>query len=210
MTPPHLLLIEDDEFTLPTLVDMFREEWPDVQIDAAPTVEAGLALIHAASDKQMAYDVAILDFKLPAQQGLNAEIDVKVCHAIVNRSPRTPIVHITGFAEDPIVIDHIARIHPTHAARGLLISKREVNWVIKLVEKTREAVYAARVEAAYDQLFNEGSGASRTASLGVRLRHLCDDVSTCWVYLDERLRDKLRTHLHVDDTDPTSICVNLL
>jgi hypothetical protein len=130
---------------------------------------------------------------------MNPEGDLKLRERVLNLHAKTPIAHITAFPHDALLQQHLRTTALPHKSRGLVIDKRVSSWAIEMFRQTRESLKRAAIEEAYDHVFSTAPGQYRQRGLANGLHELCRDVSASWAYLDDRLREKLRLHLTIED-----------
>ena len=81
------VIAEDEQIFRDALIDLLRQEWPDLDVLAA--VEDGGAALEAIGDHQP--DIAFLDIRMPGLTGL------EVAAAMSEASPKTQIVFVTAY-----------------------------------------------------------------------------------------------------------------
>ena len=81
------VIAEDEQIFREALIDLLREEWPDLDVVAA--CEDGGAALEAIGEHQP--DIAFLDIRMPGLTGL------EVAAAITEASPKTQIVFVTAY-----------------------------------------------------------------------------------------------------------------
>lgn len=81
------VIAEDEQLFRDALVDLLREQWPDLSVVAA--CEDGGAALEAIGEHQP--DVAFLDIRMPGLTGL------EVAAAMAEASPKTQIVFVTAY-----------------------------------------------------------------------------------------------------------------
>ena len=121
MSACRVLVVEDDEDFAEGLADVLELEGFDVV--TAPSGEAGLERFG-----REAFDIAILDMKLPGMNG------VEVLVAIKALSPSTEVVMVTGFTE-PELIEQARR----HGARGVVHKPFEIRRIVEILDRSSEA-----------------------------------------------------------------------
>ncbi|MBI1766715.1 MAG: response regulator [Acidobacteria bacterium] len=196
----RILIVEDIANTLAELCELLREIFPDSFIEACSTVEEGLRQISLAAARGCPFDVAILDFKLPARKGEHPEIDESLCQAIKTAMLGTLVIHITAFHQDPKVIKHIADYHSgTKDPRVELIAKTAY-WPEALLGEMKAYLYGKLLETPLDKLFR-GQSATTAAGEGGSLTHelatLSRDIATYWEDLNETTKTRVQQLFHV-------------
>ncbi|MEQ1516723.1 MAG: LytTR family DNA-binding domain-containing protein [Usitatibacteraceae bacterium] len=83
----NCVIAEDEQIFREALINLLREEWPDLNVVAA--CEDGGAALEAIGEHQP--DVAFLDIRMPGLTGL------EVAAAMAEASPRTQIVFVTAY-----------------------------------------------------------------------------------------------------------------
>ncbi len=91
--PVTCVIAEDEEIFREALINLLREEWPDLDVLAA--CEDGGAALDAIGEHQP--DIAFLDIRMPGLTGL------EVAAAMSDASPKTQIVFVTAY--DQYAID---------------------------------------------------------------------------------------------------------
>lgn len=203
----HILIVEDVLNTLEELRELLKEVFPDmVQIEPADNVEAGLAIIQKAATDERLFDIAILDFRLPAAPGEPDVIDEKLCQAIKEHMPDTLVIHITSFQKDEAVINHIDRKHSPKSPRAAVIPKTAY-WTVKLLEEVKAHLYGQVIERQLISLFGlfsvegltqRGMSPAR-GSLTHGLAALSRDIVTYWRDLSESTKSKIEKYFIVND-----------
>lgn len=198
----RILLVEDILNTLEELRGLLREVFPDALIEIASTVAEGRDKIRTAAANSQSFDIAVLDFKLPAYKGLNPEIDESLCQEIKSGMPETLVIHITAFHEDSAVIKHIARHHTGKSGpRAELIQKNDY-WAEKLLSEIK----AYLIERQLYSLFEKQAEAteirkvlSSSGSLTHMLAALSRDIAAYWHDLDDATKARIREYFETTE-----------
>lgn len=207
----RVLLVEDILNTLEELHALLQEVFPNALIETASTVEEGQDKIRTAAAGNQSFDIAILDFKLPAHKGLNPEIDESLCKEIKFRMPETLVIHITAFHEDPAVAKHIARHHTgINAPRAELIQKN-AHWPEKLLGEIKayligrqlDSLFGRQTDAAEARKTISGSG-----SLTHSLAALSRDIAAYWRDLDDATKARIQEYFETTE-DKQQVRVSL-
>jgi CheY-like chemotaxis protein len=193
----NILLVEDNSNTLEELHELLREVFPDALIETASTVAEGKDKIRIAAENNRSFGIAILDFKLPTDKGLNPEIDESLCREIKSRMRETLVVHITAFHEDPAVTKHITQYHTGINAPKVELIQKTAYWPEKLLSEIK----AYLIRRQLDSLFEGKAGVSETreaisssGSLTHLLAALRRDISAYWCDLDDATKDRVREY----------------
>src|SRR5690349_17042587 len=120
----RVLIVENDPVAVDNLRKLIARAVPEAEIIAVCTVaEAEEAIEEALRDKTL-FDLAILDFKLP-KRSINEtdEVDVATCDLLTRTMPGVIIGHVTGWADDPAVREHIETKHASEQTKGFVLSK---------------------------------------------------------------------------------------
>lgn len=204
----RILLVEDNEDTLKELADYLSEALHRPQIDGAMDVKQAMERIGGTN----LYDAVILDFKLPATLGENPEIDESVCKEIEAQMHSAFIAHISSFADDGKVQEHLRKIHAERVGnRVIFIPKSDETWPERLLEELKAFLFGTRIEARISNLFRDdsppGLDGSRhhqfTPARNVThdLAALVRDIAEHWDDLDNGLRSRARKFFRVEYKD---------
>jgi response regulator RpfG family c-di-GMP phosphodiesterase len=200
----HILLVEDILNTLEMLRELLKEEFPNALIETAQTVYEGRDKIRSAILKNRPFSIAILDFKVPEDQGHNPEVDEKLCKEISSRMPETLVIHITAFDDDPVVIKHIARYHTgVNAPRVGRLIQKNADWSKKLlgeiksylVERQMNELFGPKAMVPARNLESGQIGGGLTQPLAALIR----DIVTYWDALDDETKERVRGRFSVND-----------
>src|ERR1051325_2122699 len=118
----RILVVEDDLEACDQIVVFLRTAMPESLIDVANDIESAFERLKAA---QRPYDLAILDFQLPQRLGEQPVIDESLCEHLTRFVPATIVSHITGFADDPQIMEHLNRAHLGSRPRGFSVDKKQ-------------------------------------------------------------------------------------
>lgn len=213
----RILLVEDDEYTREFLNDLITETLDPVYIDAVDNVGDALQLISRRRQEGMPYHLALLDFKLPPTKGMQHEIDVRVCQEL--KTAKVPIIHFTGYADDPAIRQHMATVHPNEELAGVPVSLIEktasgkwVNDVIDLMVPYHHKVISKSVRERVDVVFGKGAAdadhgpharfhesalADRIGCGTCALLDLYDAIVNNWSILEPGLQKEIRERFAV-------------
>jgi CheY-like chemotaxis protein len=209
----RILIVEDELNTLEELRELLQEEFPDVLIKTALTVNEGKDKIRDAIMRNRPFSIAILDFKVPLDKGHNPEVDESLCEEISSRMPETLVIHITAFHEDQDVDRHISKYHTgINAPRiGRTIQKNAY-----LPEKLLGEIKSYFIERQMDTLVgpkamvparNLESGRI-SGGLTQPLATLIRDIATYWSDLGDETKERVRGRFSVND-EQTPVRVSL-
>lgn len=196
-----ILIVEDVDNTLEELSVLLKETFPGSLIETATNVKDGSGKIGLAVDNNKAFDVAILDFKLPASRGENPEIDESLCKEIKDKIPETLVIHITAYLKDEKVTKHVAEFHAGKNAPRVELVEKTVYWPEKLLAEMRSYLYSSHVNSKLTSLFDgkpfsqdakarklEGTRGSRTHELAALSR----EIRAYWDDLDVATKSRVR------------------
>jgi PAS domain S-box-containing protein len=93
MTPPLVLVVDDDAALLEALPETLRLRMEGIDVDTCDSAAEALKLIEATD-----YDVIVSDIKMPGMDGLALLAEVK------QRRPSTPTLLITGHGERELAV----------------------------------------------------------------------------------------------------------
>src|SRR5262245_1531850 len=193
----RILLVEDNLNTLEELCELLREVFPQTIIEFASIVDEGLKKISIATTKKQPFDIAVLDFKLPAHKGLNPEIDETLCQEIKSGMPETLVIHITAFHEDSAVIKHIAQHHAgNNDPRSELIQKSN-DWPEKLLSRMKAYLIDRQLHRLFEKQAEPASvrnTVNRSGSLTHMLAALSRDIVAYWPDLDDSTKARIRKY----------------
>jgi DNA-binding NarL/FixJ family response regulator len=208
-----ILLVEDQPETQVQLATFLRAGLPNAVVDTASSIEEAFQVLR---DAPHAYDLVILDFKLPKKRGEMPEVDESICSHLMRFEPETIVSHITSHSDDKRIVAHINRVHPASRARGFYLDKMEKNSAMKLLTLAREALYGSRIEGQIADLFPadrnrpeteraRSGGHQHSGSMTNRIADLCVDISQAWPFLPTATKALVETHFCVraDGTNPS-------
>ena len=132
----RILIVEDHRHTLAFLAQLIAKVFTAVVIDRADNVADARNLINARRKEGLPYHLALLDFKLPSDVGRQDEVDLSLCGLL--KSDRVPIIHFTGWSDDPLVKAHMQKVHPKDELRGVPVT---------LIRKTVTGQWAKQILA---------------------------------------------------------------
>ena len=208
----RIFLAEDNDQFAQQLILLLRRAMPLVRIERAHSVSEGGRLIEKALQSGEPYDLAILDFKLPANLGEYPEVDESLCRRLTYGMPSAVIGHITSFREDKLVVEHVERAHPSNRARGFVLEKLDADFGINLVNESRGALFSLTVEAGIRGIFFpegadsipeirirdvRGSGGASTQHMDLIL-----DIVEGWPYLSEAAKSMVKRYFELDENAP--------
>jgi CheY-like chemotaxis protein len=210
----RILITEDEEGTSELLQEHLSEQIPEAEVECALTVKEAHRLIEEAYNSRELYDAIVLDIKLPKDTGHFPEFDESVCRDIKGLMPKTIVAHISAYLDDKIVQEHIKRVHEQNIDRSFALSKRDVEYFLKLSSKLRTFLYGIRIENQMDKLFGqdeEPAFAARNRRQRVRvgdersvtheLAALSRNIAAHWEDLDESLQARVKRTFEVTPKD---------
>jgi CheY-like chemotaxis protein len=226
----RILIVEDIENTLhglkrAILASFSRAEEPlMVQVHTAESVAQGNKLIEAAYEQKKPYHAVILDFYLPAEDGLDAtKMDESLCLLMRDLMPSTLVAHITAYPDHGPVKQHLLKVHQAQIdPRAFALSKLEADYADDLINKLKAFFFGVRIEEQMDALFGhdlELSFAARgrlmrnrgeiVGSLTHNIAALSRDIEMYWKDLDDMLKARIKRIFRVETVNK-EIRVSLL
>lgn len=215
----RVMIVEDDEYTATQLKKIIGERIEDVHVRVAADVPAAHQLIEAARRDDEPYHVIILDMMLPPRSGIQAELDVSLCHSIRNLMPLTRVAHITAYDKNDGVKTHLETVHDTESDRSFSLAKGR-GFAARLVNTVGPFLYSLRVEQQLNDLFNGGAvmgypvkrprprDATGDRSKTHELAALTRDISAHWAALDDVLKSRIRGIFNITE-DKNGVTVSL-
>lgn len=209
----RVLIVEDELDVLNDLNHILTNTFPRVQITVAENVRAARELIDRMDAEHIDFDLAILDFKLPADEGMNVVIDDSLCKRL--RPSGVPIVHITAWVDDAI-IQHLkddTAYHTLHEGPVVAIQKTITpEWIKELVEKVKpyfEEIVSEQVVTQLHKLFGDPSDrrgrylrdTSQMQSATYALSDLQRAIRDLWTFLTPEVKDEIRSVFQVVELD---------
>jgi CheY-like chemotaxis protein len=209
----RILVVEDEETTARALWHDLDIAFPASQITVAGTIQEGHDRLNEAFDNNRAYDVVILDFKLPENiSEQNPESDFSLAPAVKELFPDLFIIHVSAYRDDH-VIKRFLRDREASRHKSRVFIAKERGWISRVIDEIARSMHNRRIRRQFDELFRrrvsapfgrigstrEGIGRSdRARSLEVAA--LCDDAGEHWEALSPSLQDDLEHVLgHVKD-----------
>ncbi len=209
--PPRglrVLIVEDEESNVRILTYELRQAIPDAEIHSACTVAEGEKKLHDSLDTGRLYDVVILDFKLPPDcTGQNPEPDHSLGLAFRDNSPRTLIIHVTAYKDDPSFKGYL-RYERAPAEMGRMFIAKDAGWMQLLPKEVMRGVPAYRIRRGFDELFrhrrtaeSRRAGQRRWAmgrsdhARSLAVAEFCAYASQNWELLSEPLQNDLKRAL---------------
>jgi hypothetical protein len=166
----------------------------------------------------LTFDVFVLDFKLPASEGDNPDIDTQVCKLAQATMPDALIAHITGFPEDERVKDHLMQHQKGLEGRPTWVDKNNENWPEELLHLIKSFVHSGEVARRLDRLFEDTSAGTETRFRGSHapcssdatheLADLICAVERHWHDLTDGLKRRVSNVLAVRETPHGGVIVN--
>jgi DNA-binding NarL/FixJ family response regulator len=210
----RFLITDDEEGTSELLQEHLSEQIPEAQVECALTVKEAHRLIEEAYNSRELYDAVVLDINLPKDAGHFPEFDESVCHDIKDLMPKTIVAHISAYLDEEIVQKHIKRVHDEEIDRSFRLSKRDVEYFLKLSSKLRTFLYGIRIQNQMDKLFGQDdepafssrnrrqrASAGDERSVTHELAALSRNIAANWDDLDESLRARVKRTFEVTPKD---------
>jgi CheY-like chemotaxis protein len=147
----HLLVLEDSPRMAEQVVKLFQDVLPGSNIELALSVDEAVERINARLLVGVPYDLALLDFRLPLRTGEHDDFDESICQLLTEVMPSTIIGHLTAYAGDERIVEHVRRVHTPGRPQGFFLDKRKD--VPQLVPRTLQALYSSRIEREIGELF---------------------------------------------------------
>lgn len=212
MKPFQILVVEDDLHTLQQLTLLLQSAIPGSAIWSADNVASAIGYIDAALAKGGTFDLAVLDFHLPADVGHHSQVDESVCCRLMTTMPQIIVGHITAYISDPVILAHLERVHPSSSPRGFQLMKDE-GWGAELTRMARQALYGSRIERELAELFSSGSmpsvlgdrtyGPKHSMSVSSRIVDLCLEIAAVWNQLGASSKARIEEFFMVRESDGT-------
>jgi CheY-like chemotaxis protein len=199
----RFLLLEDVTDTREQLVKLLREVFIDVEIDEAETVVEAMAHVQRRQAQRIAYDVAILDFRVPYDIDMPDAVDTKMCAYLKQEMPGIPVVHISSLTENADVVQHLREAHSTtETTPAVLVDKSEAGWAGKLIDDLERYLYSATISSGLDSLFGSdrtsaavGRRYGRPGHLSQELKEFSISLERLWGRpLDQHVRERVLRH----------------
>ena len=138
----RILLVEDALYTARYLAAFMNDTFRHAVIDAPGNVNDAMERIESLRKKNIYYNLAILDFKLPLKQGWHRTIDLGLSRLL--NDMQVPVIHITGYPSDPKITEYMQNVYQQDmdrlvaCARVMLLAKTTTSkWVEELVRLIR-------------------------------------------------------------------------
>ena len=215
----RLLLVEDDKHTNHELLRLLVAEFPGSRVASAMTAAQARQIVQASV--QEPFDLAILDFQIPEREGVNAEIDPRLCELIRASARNTKVAHITAFPKDPLVKKHLNEFHQDwRDPQAIVVSKLNTDWPEQLLRHMKTYLFGLDIEERLgdlvtvsspdnsQRLYRTGTHSGR-GSLTMEVAQLCRDIARHWDDLDERTQGRIKSVVHVN-ADVKPVRVSLL
>jgi len=226
----RVLVVEDTLYTLRFLAKLLREALGRVAVDTAQTVDEGTGLIERRRSEGIRYHLGLLDFKLPSSPGMQPEVDTRICHRL--RQDGAPIIHYTGWPDDPEIKAHMRELHSEEelsGARVTLVAKTATSeWAERILELTipyrREVISGMireRLHAVLGVGVRDGAMGSHAEPLDLdhaasrrcgthALIQLHEDIIQNWGGLKDSLKSEIKHIFPVADLDGEEKRLSLL
>lgn len=123
----RLLLVEDNPLFAEQIcgaIDQLTQKW-NIHL-----VGEGIRALHLLSDKDMSFDLALVDLGLPDISGIEV---IKACH---QRFPEMPIVVISVMASEPLVLSAIEA-----GAKGYILKGESVQEITEGIAQVMDGIY---------------------------------------------------------------------
>lgn len=210
----RVLIVEDSAPVLEQLKNCLEETFPDSHIETADNASDCRKVIREFCSRGIAFDVVILDAKVPTSPGENPEVDAQLCREIGQSLPQSLIVHFTAFAQDSSVQqrfnEHLKRLDK---GRHVLVEKTQTpEYVDKLIHVITQHIYETAIQRRLQILFGPASRplgigenpmASSVAVVHVtqELSALQRDIAHSWKHLSDLTRSWIESVFYVTETD---------
>ena len=214
----RLLAAEDDKPTQTQFVKLIKEALPGIHIDAAETVADARELIIGKRKEGILYDLAVLDFKLPSEQGMHPEVDSTICTLL--KEDGIPIIHYSGWPKDPKIKTHMDDVHSEDGKYGtpvhLIHKTTTVEGVIQLkqmisayYQEVINGILRRRLEDVFGTLPPPGERRRTRHRLPVAggtcgthaLIQLHEDIVKYWSFLNGMLKKQIGEIFAIVDLD---------
>lgn len=141
--PLRLLLVDDNPDDRLLVQRVLQHAFPDLDI-----VEVGDAQGLARSQKDWAYDLAIIDYGLPWTSGLEVLQEIKARH------PDCPVIMFTGAGREEVAVEAVKHGLDDYIIKTAHHLTRLPTAVRQALERSRERQARHEAEARYDRLFD--------------------------------------------------------
>lgn len=216
----RFLVVEDHEPTLEGIKRLLSEEFDGSSIDTAGSVAEGSQYLATSLERGTTYDAALLDFKLPSSLGEYPEIANSLREEVRRKHPRTLVIHMTAFTQDPTVVSHLmARYKELGGPQPLLISKIDVAWPSILLAKLRTFLFSREISQQLDEIFRVDASISsphlgknpvhHKGGVTHRLAKLTQEIECYWKDLDREIQRRI-CDIFVVDTSGDNVRIGLL
>lgn len=206
----HILIAEDVPEALDNLRALLSDEFSDSQVDVAENVQEAVECIQKAVEQQWSYDCAVLDLKLPVRKGENTEVDYTICEKIRKTMPQASVLHITGYADDSDVLQHLILTHVGSENDQCDFVPKQEDWAKTVIKKIRMRRYSPPVEEHLNALFGPprrerfNNGEERIfhqGSMTHELAALQREIEHHWDALQEALKERIKELFHVEEKE---------
>ena len=209
----RILIVEDAEETLNQLRQFVQESIPGLDIVVAKTIDEALCQLASAKHMGIRFDVAVIDFMLPAAKGEQPEMDTRIRQELRTSMQDGLLVHITAYVHDTNVKEHMLKndLGSATGPRSVLISKNHADWGNHVVTQIKRFLYGRRIRSQFYQLF--GDRFDRTSSFDMKryttrpasrrsvtheLAKLKQAIMEHWDCLDDELQHQITEVFEVD------------
>jgi len=140
-TPLHVLLIEDNPGDACLVKELLREAGTPITVTAVDTLAAALQLL-----AERRFDLVLTDLWLPDSQ--NFETFTR----LFNAAPHTPIIVLTGFANEKLGVQAVQAGAQDYLDKGELNANVLIRAINYAIERTHAAESLTQAEAKYQAI----------------------------------------------------------
>lgn len=200
----RILLVEDKEDLREQLV-LVLSAIRFFEVEGYGNVKAARQRIEELAGQDEQFDAAVLDFRVPADEGVAEEVDETLCRRL---RPQTDVWHITAYRGDPKVEAHIQAVHPPDEA--IRIISKDIGFTAELVRQLQQAVpgrYIKQRLAKLDESDSRGPEGrpvrweSSAPSITSLLAEVCGDIAHFWRDLHPAHQQELEQWFQVVNKD---------
>lgn len=139
----RVLIVEDEFDTTKRLTDLLQTEFNDIEVEAAFTRTNAIKSITEMAESGRAYDLVLLDLKLPTDEGLAAGLNTAVYHVARDKMKSSVVVHTTAYPEDPKITRFILNetMGSLAGPRSLFLPRTNPSWpseVCRVIEQIKQ------------------------------------------------------------------------
>lgn len=208
----RFLILEDTPSTREQLVRLLQDVFPLDYFQEAIDTEDCRKRIADMEKNGFAFDVVILDAKVPGSPGENPEVDPNLPREIGEKMPNSLIIHCTAYAQDRAVEQRLNQ-QMRHFGEGQhVLVEKTGNYPEVLLRLIVRHLYESRIRGRLNMLFGQPPGTQLRVDgppgggyAGIHvtqeLAALQRDICRWWEYLSEPTRAWIKACVFVDKTN---------